>query len=44
MKTGGHVDIKEDKALIKKAIKLHDKQLHNGKKTDLKSLKCGGKY
>ena len=43
MKTGGHVDIKEDKTLIKKAISMHDKQLHGGKKTDLTKLKCGGR-
>lgn len=37
-----HSDISEDKKLIKKAVSLHDKQLHGGKKTDMKSLKKGG--
>lgn len=35
-------DIKQDKALIKKAIGMHDKQAHGGKKTDMKGLKKGG--
>lgn len=42
---GGHMDAKEDKILadheIKKAIKEHDAQQHEGKKTHLK-LKHGG--
>ena len=37
-----HEDIKADKKMIKKAVGMHDKQLHGGKKTDLKSLKKGG--
>lgn len=37
-----HDDIVEDKKLIKKAVGMHDKQLHGGKKTDMKSLKKGG--
>lgn len=37
-----HEDIKEDKKMMKKAIGMHDKQLHGGKKTDLKGLKKGG--
>lgn len=37
-----HSDISEDKKLVKKAVSLHDKQLHGGKKTDMKSLKKGG--
>lgn len=37
-----HEDIKADKKMMKKAIGMHDKQLHDGKKTDLKSLKKGG--
>lgn len=28
--------------MVKKAIGMHDKQLHGGKKTELKSLKKGG--
>ena len=45
-KEGGtvkHDDIKEDKVLIKKAFGMHDKQLHESKKTDLSKLKEGGK-
>ena len=45
-KQGGvmkHDDIKEDKVLIKKAFGMHDKQLHENKKTDLSKLKEGGK-
>ena len=44
-KEGGimkHDDIKEDKKLIKKAFGMHDKQLHEDKKTDLTKLKKGG--
>jgi hypothetical protein len=44
-KEGGtmkHDDIKEDKALIKKAFGMHDKQLHESKKTNLTKLKGGG--
>ena len=37
-----HDDIKEDKKLVKKAIGMHDKQLHDGKKTKLAGLKKGG--
>lgn len=42
--TGGsmHEDIAEDKALIKKAFKMHDSQRHEGKKTNLSKLKRGG--
>ena len=35
-------DMKQDKAMVKKAVGMHDKQLHGGKKTDLKGLKKGG--
>jgi len=38
-----HDDVKEDKKLIKKAFGMHDKQLHESKKTDLSKLKHGGK-
>ena len=44
-KAGGevkHEDIKMDKKVVKKAVAMHDKQLHGGKKTDLKGLKKGG--
>ena len=37
-----HDDVVQDKKMIKKAVGMHDKQLHGGKKTDLKSLKKGG--
>ena len=37
-----HDDIVEDKKLIKKAFKMHDDQLHESKKTNLKGLKKGG--
>jgi len=43
MRSGMHEDIKEDKKLVKKAINLHDDQLHEGKKTDLTTLKKGGR-
>jgi hypothetical protein len=44
-KEGGmtHDDMKQDKKMIKKAVKMHDDQLHGGKSTDLKGLKKGGK-
>lgn len=35
-------DIKQDKAMVKKAVRMHDKQLHGGKRTDLKTLNKGG--
>jgi hypothetical protein len=41
LKSGGASDIKQDKALITKAINQHDAQLHGGKKTHLK-LATGG--
>lgn len=37
-----HEDIAEDKKMVKKAIKMHDEQLHGGKKTNLSKLKKGG--
>ncbi len=37
-----HEDVKMDKKVVKKAVAMHDKQLHGGKKTDLKGLKKGG--
>lgn len=46
MKKGGvakkHDDAKMDKKTVKKAVGMHDKQMHGGKKTDLAKLKCGG--
>jgi hypothetical protein len=44
-KEGGvmkHEDIKMDKKVVKKAVGMHDKQQHGGKKTDLATLKKGG--
>lgn len=35
-------DIAQDKKMIKKAVTMHDKQLHGGKNTDLSKLKGGG--
>jgi hypothetical protein len=46
MKKGGEVDaadIKQDKAIVKKAFSMHDKQEHGGEKTDLSKLKRGGR-
>jgi len=37
------VDIKQDKAVVKKAFAMHDKQEHPGEKTDLSKLKKGGR-
>ena len=45
MKKGGmmkHEDIKMDKKVVKKAVGMHDKQQHGGKKTNLATLKKGG--
>ena len=44
-KEGGamkHEDIKLDKKVVKKAVGMHDKQQHGGKKTNLTTLKKGG--
>ena len=35
-------DVKQDKSMIKKAVKMHDDQLHGGKKTNLTKLARGG--
>lgn len=35
-------DIKQDKAMAKKAVGMHEKQLHGGKKSDMSKLKKGG--
>lgn len=40
---GGKVDIAQDKAIVKKAFNLHDKQKHENGKTDLSTLKKGGR-
>jgi hypothetical protein len=43
-KEGGAMksDLKQDKAMVKKAVGMHDKQMHGGKKTDMAALKKGG--
>jgi hypothetical protein len=44
-KEGGsmkHSDIKMDKKVVKKAVGMHDKQQHGGKKTNLSKLASGG--
>ena len=44
MKSGGaaHSDVKMDKKVVKKAVGMHEKQLHGGKKSDMSKLKSGG--
>lgn len=37
-----HDDLMQDKKMVKKAVKMHDDQLHGGKKTNLTKLKKGG--
>jgi hypothetical protein len=37
------MDMMQDKKMAKKAIGMHDKQMHGGKKTDMSDLKKGGK-
>jgi hypothetical protein len=37
-----HSDMSMDKKVVKKAVKMHDDQLHGGKKTDLTKLAKGG--
>ena len=36
------MDMAQDKKMVKKAVGMHDKQMHGGKKTDLETLKKGG--
>jgi hypothetical protein len=36
------MDMAQDKAMVKKAVGMHDKQMHGGKKTDMAGLKKGG--
>ena len=36
-------DLMQDKKMAKKAVGMHEKQLHGGKKSDLAALKKGGK-
>jgi len=42
MKEGGMADMAQDKKMAKKAIGMHEKQLHGGKKSNLTALKKGG--
>lgn len=37
-----HDDVAQDKKMIKKAVRMHDDQMHEGKKTSMKGLKKGG--
>lgn len=41
-KENSKMDLAQDKKMAKKAIGMHDKQQHGGKKTDLTKLKGGG--
>jgi hypothetical protein len=41
-KGGMHEDIKMDKKVVKKAVGMHEKQLHGGKKSNLTKLARGG--
>ena len=38
-----HTDVKTDKKVAKKAMTMHDKQQHGGKKTNLSKLAGGGR-
>lgn len=42
-KTVEEADTAQDKAIVKKAIGMHDKQEHPGEKTDLSKLRKGGR-
>jgi hypothetical protein len=42
-KEGGKADMAQDKKTVKKAVGMHEKQLHGGKKSDLAALKKGGR-
>lgn len=37
-----HSDVKMDKKVVKKAVGMHEKQLHSGKKSNLSKLAKGG--
>jgi hypothetical protein len=41
-KGGMHEDVKMDKKVVKKAVGMHEKQLHSGKKSNLTKLARGG--
>lgn len=42
MKEDTKMDMAQDKKMAKKAVGMHEKQLHGGKKSDLTALKKGG--
>jgi hypothetical protein len=42
-KSADSADIAQDKAIVKKAIKIHDAQEHKGEHTDLSKLRNGGR-
>jgi hypothetical protein len=42
-KENSKMDMAQDKKMVKKAVGMHDKQMHGGKKTDMSTLKKGGK-
>jgi hypothetical protein len=42
MKEDTKMDMAQDKKMAKKAVGMHEKQLHGGKKSDLTKLKKGG--
>jgi hypothetical protein len=41
-KEDGKLDMAQDKKMAKKAVGMHESQLHGGKKSDLAKLKTGG--
>jgi hypothetical protein len=41
-KEGGAMDMAKDKKLVKKAVGMHEKQMHGGKKSNLTKLRSGG--
>jgi hypothetical protein len=42
MNMGGVADVAQDKKMAKKAVGMHESQLHGGKKSNLAKLKSGG--
>jgi hypothetical protein len=44
MKHGGaaHSDVNMDKKVVKKAVGMHETQMHGGKKSDMSKLRSGG--
>jgi hypothetical protein len=37
-----HSDVKMDKKVVKKAVGMHEQQMHGGKKSDMTKLRSGG--